>query len=86
MLANASATAQTQLLRYLYGLPPEAPRSMLRLRDIIQRNAAEDMALARSLRMRVPEMNLLAWSPFVFPEIGSEWYLRVRDFIYRSGY
>jgi hypothetical protein len=28
-------------------------------------------------------MNQLAWAPFVFPELGAEWYLRVRDFIYR---
>lgn len=84
--APSSATAQTQLLRYLNGLPPEAPHSILRVRDIIQRNAAEDMLLARSFGLRVPEMNLLGWSPFVFPEIGAEWYLRVRDFIYRSGY
>ena len=34
--------------------------------------------------LRVPELNQLSWSPFVFPELGAEWYLRVRDFIYRS--
>jgi hypothetical protein len=84
--APSSATAQTQFLRFLNGLPPETPRGILRLRDIIQRNAAEDMSLAGLSGLRVPEMNLLGWTPFVFPEIGPEWYLRVRDFIYRSAY
>jgi hypothetical protein len=84
--APLSSTAQTQLLRFVYGLPPEAPRGNLRLRDIIQRNAAEDMLLAASLSLRVPEMNTLAWSPFTFPGIGPEWYLRARDFVYRAGY
>jgi hypothetical protein len=84
--APSSVTAQIQLFRYLAGLPPEWPGQLLRLRDIIQRNAAEDMLLARSLGRRVgvfPELNLLAWSPFVYPELGAEWYLKVRDFLYR---
>lgn len=83
--APSGATAQTQLLRYLNGLPPETPPGLLRARDVIERNAAEDMWLARSLHIQAaPEMNQFAWSTFVFPEIGAEWYLRVRDFIYRS--
>ncbi|HZL56500.1 MAG TPA: hypothetical protein VFC21_05435 [Bryobacteraceae bacterium] len=81
--APSSATAQRQLFRYLDGLQPDMPRSLARVRDIIQRNAAEDMLVARSLDMRAPEPLWLAWSPFVFPEVGAEWYLRVRDFIYR---
>jgi hypothetical protein len=90
--APSSDTAEIQLLRYLGGLPPEWPRQLLRVRDIIQRNAAEDMLLAHSLeggnRARFPEMNLLSWWPLVYPhfgadQLGSEWYLRVRDFLYR---
>ena len=90
--APSSATAEIQLLRYLAGLPPEWPRQLLRVRDIVQRNAAEDMLLARSLeggnRRRFPEMNLLSWWPLVYPhfgadQLGSEWYLKVRDFLYR---
>jgi len=81
--APSSATAQRQLLRYINGLPPELPRTEVRLRDLIQRNAAEDMLVAKSLGIRGPELNLMAWSPFVFPEFGAEWYLRARDFIYR---
>jgi hypothetical protein len=95
--APSSATAEIQLLRYLDGLPPEWPRQLLRVRDFIQRNAAEDSLLARSLNggaargfpeLGFPELNLLSWWPFVYPhfgadQLGSEWYLKVRDFLYR---
>jgi len=90
--APSSATAEIQLLRYLDGLPPEWPGQLLRVRDVIQRNAAEDMVLARSLNHNAavvfPEMNLLSWWPFVYPhfgayQLGAEWYLKVRDFLYR---
>ncbi len=83
--ASSSATAQIQLLRYLNGLPPETPGRILTVRDIIQRNAAEDMLLARSFGkpLAFPEMNLLSLQPFALPELGAEWYLRIRDFLYR---
>jgi hypothetical protein len=84
--APASATAAIQLSRYLGGLAPEWPHEFVRLRDIIQRNAAEDMLLARSLNERTqpfPELNLLSWSRLMYPCVGAEWYLRVRDFLYR---
>ena len=80
-------TARIQLLRYLDGQPPEWPVQLLRVRDIIQRNAAEDMLLARSLEQgggkRFPELNLLSWWPLEYPGAGAEWYLRVRDFLNR---
>jgi hypothetical protein len=86
--APSSATAWIQLFRYFGGLPPELPKQLLRVRDFIQRNAAEDMLLARSLDHGVPqrgfpEMNLMAWWPLIYPHSGAEWYLRVRDFLYR---
>jgi hypothetical protein len=81
--ASSSAIAQRQLLRFLNGLPPELPSGITRVRDIIQRNAAEDMLLAQSLGIHAPELNTMAWLPFTLPDIGAEWYLRVRDFIYR---
>jgi hypothetical protein len=91
--ASSSATAQLQLLRYLSGLPPQTPGRLLTVRDIIQRNAAEDMLLAHSLAaaksptrpsiLVFPEMNLMAQSPFVYPGQGAEWYLRIRDFLLR---
>lgn len=82
---RSSATAQRQLLRFLDGLPPQFPRGILTLRDTIQRNAAEDMLIAGRARLRgMPELNNFAWTPFAIPGVGAEWYLRVRDFIYRS--
>ncbi|MES1260404.1 MAG: hypothetical protein ABUS49_01615 [Acidobacteriota bacterium] len=83
MEARSSDTAQRQLVRYLYGLPPEFPPGILRVRDILQRNAAEDMLVAKSMGVRNPQLDLMSWTPFVFPRTGAEWYLRVRDFIYR---
>ena len=87
MDAASSATAQRQLLRYLAGQAPELPVAILRVRDVIQRNAAEDMLLARSRKWGVsggfPELNFMVWWPFLRPGMGAEWYLRVRDFLYR---
>ncbi len=83
--ATSSVTAQIQLLRYLARLAPQLPPHILRLRDIIQRNAAEDMLLAGSKKSEFPELNLISWWPFVYPQIGAEWYLKVRDFLYRLG-
>lgn len=91
--APSSLTAQRQLERYLDELPAEFPVQLLRVRDFIQRNAAEDVLLARSLRSNspnfFPEMNLLSWLPFEYPRfgaggLGAEWYLKIRDFLYRS--
>jgi hypothetical protein len=78
--ATSSATAAAQLLRYAAGLPPQAPPALLRVRDIIQRNAAEDMALARSRGIDPLELLPLSTGPRA---MGPEWYLRVRDLIYR---
>ena len=83
----SSATARMQLLRYLANEPAEMPPAIFRVRDVIQRNAAEDMLVARSLQDNgsapFPELNLLAWFPFARLGTGAEWYLRVRDFLYR---
>jgi len=78
--APAGTTAQIQLLRHLAGLPPQIPPYILRVRDIIQRNAAEDMLLAG--QEKLPELNFLALSPVTWRSVGSEWYLKVRDFLH----
>jgi hypothetical protein len=82
LASSSAATAERQLARYLAGLDPEFPPGILRARDITQRNSAEDMVLARSLRAHIPDVNVLAWTPVAFPGIGAEWYLRVRDLLY----
>lgn len=95
--ASSSATAQRQLTLYLNGSMPEWPVQTLRVRDFIQRNAAEDMLLGRALQRDsgrfFPELNLLSWWPLVYSgfgrpglgetRLGAEWYLKVRDFLYR---
>ncbi len=90
--APSSATAERQLDRYLDGSAPEWPVQTLRVRDFIQRNAAEDVLLTRSLGhdsgQFFPELNLLSWWPLAWPgygdsRLGAEWYLKVRDFLYR---
>jgi len=84
--APSSATARIQLFRYLARLPVELPPQVLRVRDVIQRNAAEDMLLAKSFDAApFPDLTLLYWWPFVYPGPGAEWYLKVRDFLYRFG-
>lgn len=84
--APSSATARIQLFRYLARLPVEMPPQVLRVRDVIQRNAAEDMLLAKSLAAApFPDLNLWSWWPLVYPGAGAEWYLKVRDFLYRFG-
>ena len=65
----SSRTAQLQLLRYITGQPPVAPEKILRLRDVIQRNAAEDMLLARSFGPSLMELSLMANWPFRLPRI-----------------
>jgi len=80
--ASSASTAERQLARYLADLEPEFPPGILRARDITQRNSAEDMLLARSLRAQIPGLNVLAWTPLAFPGVGAEWYLRVRDLLY----
>lgn len=80
--APAGSTAQRQLLRYMAGLPPVMPESLVRLRDFEQRNAAEDMLVARSeLSKMVPELNLASFQPAVYTDLSAEWYLRIRDFL-----
>ena len=92
--APSSATARIQLLRYLAELPVQFPPGLLRVADIVQRNAAEDMLVARALQSNAgkestgapfADLNMLAWSPFAWPGQGAEWYLKVRDFLYRFG-
>ncbi len=77
----SAGTAELQLLRHLAHLPPVIPTGLLHLRQITQRNAAEDVLLARARNRRLPELNLLSFTTAAWPGIGNEWYLRVRDFL-----
>lgn len=79
----SSDTALRQLQRYTTGLLPQLPAGIVRLRDAIQRNAAEDAMLARAMGFGGPALNLMAWAPVPFLNPGAEWYLRARDSIFR---
>ena len=78
----SSAVALWQLERYLAGLGPQIPGEVLRLSDIIQRNAAEDMLLAGRNSFSA-ELSMLAWSPLRWRKVGAEWYLKVRDRLHK---
>jgi len=61
--------------------PAPAPGSPRTLRDAIRRNAEQDMALARTLDEQAAVAALKAKMAAAG---GGEWYLGVRDWIYRS--
>jgi hypothetical protein len=75
---GADAAATAVLNDYISGAFSPAPAKPLTVRDIIRRNAIQDMALAGSpqaleqLRKGLPSRKTL----------GAEWYLRIRDLVY----
>lgn len=79
--APASMPAMTQLQRFLGGLPPQAPVRLVRLSDITQRNAAEDMLMAPA--GTTAALRAIAWAPERWRLLGGEWYLKVRDLLNR---
>lgn len=92
---RADEPALAPLLEYLSGGAPSKAAGQLTVRSVIRRNAEQDMALARLLDSTtvMPQLMQSAWndiiewwsaSPAFPPASGAEWYLRVRDFLYRS--
>jgi hypothetical protein len=95
----SDATARRAMRTYLCGSSAADLATRDTIRWLISRNALEDTALARSLESRpglklLPEILRLAGSGDpakwceapVFPqELGPEWYLRLRDALYRLG-
>ena len=75
---GADAAAAAVLNDYIAGAFNPTPAKPLTVRDIIRRNAIQDMALAGSpealekLRKSLPSRKTL----------GAEWYLRIRDWVY----
>lgn len=93
--APAARTAAGPLSAYVCGAVRGGEEGPLTVRGLIRRNARQDMALARSLgRATLPAEILEAlgaadrekWCPAPGgpPQLGAEWYLRVRDFLYRT--
>jgi hypothetical protein len=82
---SADATAAKALATFLAGEPlgmPEAePRT---LRAVIYRNALQDLALSRTLAEETAER---CWDATANrKDMGAEWYLRVRDCLYRNAW
>jgi hypothetical protein len=87
------SAATDSVARYLLGQPPGESGVMKNIRDVVRRDVEQDIAIARQFRevpqplwflaetgilesrMRGP--GLMNWS-------GAEWYLRLRDWIYRN--
>jgi hypothetical protein len=92
--AGADASAMAPLLGYLDGKVARSYTKPATVRGIIRRNAIQDMALAAALDAQVagPDALRRQWEDFVWsgarflPRVaGAEWYLRVRDALYRAG-
>jgi hypothetical protein len=70
----------------LGGGRPPPPRELRTTRDVIRRNAAQDMALAASFDSGELMRRVLglfdANVRFVPRLMGAEWYLRIRDYLY----
>jgi hypothetical protein len=97
--APADATVREALRGYLCGAGKQDRDEGLTIRRLIRRNARQDVALARSLEAKCQRGVLTAsllkiLAPGLEPEPwcqkpvfpahqGAEWYLRVRDYLYR---
>ncbi len=95
---RSDAAAWGPLSHYLFDSPERVDAHALTLRDIIRRNARQDMALAQSIEAarypRAASLDVMltagreivaSWSAdptFADPQ-GAEWYLRVRDLLLR---
>jgi hypothetical protein len=93
VVRGADAAAFDPLSQYIGGSPISTNAPPLTLRGLLRRNAIQDMALAQSLSVDVAGPQALErraldlfWTNFqFFPRVfGAEWYLRIRDFLYRE--
>jgi len=98
--ARADANVRDSLFRYLCGdQAPKAQSGPRTVRSLIARNAAQDMALAQKLETRLGRERVVAeiltrleaadasaWcaAPVLPAKPGPEWYLKIRDFLFRA--
>jgi hypothetical protein len=81
------------LAAYLLDQPQTWTGGLMNIRDIVRRSAEQDMAIARQ-HAHVPQPlwfladdGIVRWwmqNPALLRWSGAEWYLRVRDWIYRN--
>ncbi len=97
--APADGSAREALRSHLCGAGKREAVPPLTVRSLIRRNARQDVALAQSLaakcgaevlvrglvRLTAPGVEQTAWcqAPSFPANQGAEWYLRVRDYLYR---
>jgi hypothetical protein len=96
--ARADAAALGPFRNFVCNVRETGREEKLSVRRLIHRNAAADMALARALEAssqgdlraealrRASAGNRTAWcqAPLAAGEWDSEWFLRVRDLLYRK--
>ena len=91
--AGADAAALGPLLDYLDGRAAGSYSAPATVRGIVRRNAIQDMALAATLdpKLAGPDILRPLWEAYVWsgarflPRLtGAEWYLRLRDYLYRA--
>ena len=97
MTARSDASIYGPFRTFLCGGREPGRDDRLTVRRLIRRNAVEDMALASSLEAKLGKDDLRAeilrragardaavWcrSPLAASELGAEWYLKVRDWLY----
>ncbi len=95
----SDAAARASLISYLCGRRSRSAKSGLTVRRMIARNVHQDMALARSLESKLGRDRIVgvmlealnagdlkSWcaAPGFPTGQGPEWYLRIRDFLYRA--
>ncbi|MDQ2898505.1 MAG: hypothetical protein M3Y07_01740 [Acidobacteriota bacterium] len=96
--ARSDASAWGPVANYLAGVSEKRGHDPLTLRNIIRRNAAQDMALAKTIETarypRAASLDIMLqagreisdeWgkNPIFPDELGSEWYLKIRDLLFR---
>ncbi len=83
--AGADAAAMGAFADYLSGVPQYSFGKPMTVREVIRRNADQDMALAHSLYPQSlrPEAWARKWMQLsLFPRmLGAEWYLTLRDYL-----
>jgi len=81
---SADATAAKALSTFIAGEPLGLPPPLANLRAVIYRNALQDLSLSRTL---APEAAERCWDAIANrKDMGAEWYLRVRDCLYRTAW
>jgi hypothetical protein len=78
----ADAAARAPLDAFLAGKPMGSYGKPANVRAVIRRNAVQDMALAGALGGEETAKDVQAVPKP--PQSGAEWYLRVRDYLYRA--